>query len=338
MSTTNEKHRKSKLLSIITLLISCLCHLINVNNSNYGVMANLSNNENGIENNVGETLFPIYSSDSTATEMVMTKSNNDINNNNNNNMNRMNFDNYETINSLVPMVSSSSSSLLSSSALLSSPINIETRGAEKQHYCGENLIKALALYCKGYYANKRTSGLSNINPNHEETYDIYSIKDCRNEPYTMNSNSDISNNGGMIDMNQLSLANNDNNVINNKNYKQNNNNNNNNNNWNELTWSDILNILKYSHNKHDQQQQQQQNQQSLSYLNNNNNKNKINMKNTNQGYLNDWWLDSFTRTHNNNYNHRIQRPKRGIVDECCKRPCGLKTLNQYCGIRKRPTY
>nr|XP_027195097.1 putative uncharacterized protein DDB_G0289263 [Dermatophagoides pteronyssinus] len=316
MSTTNEKHRKSKLLSIITILISCLCHLINVNNSNYGVMANLSNNENGIENNAGETLFPIYSSDSTATEMVMTKSNNDINNNNNNNnMNRMNFDNYETINSLVPMVSSSS--------LLSSPINIETRGAEKQHYCGENLIKALALYCKGYYANKRTSGLSNINPNHEETYDIYSIKDCRNEPYTMNSNNDISNNGGMIDMNQLSLANNnDNNVINNKNYKQNNyNNNNNNNNWNELTWSDILNILKYSHNKHDQQQQ---NQQSLSY--------------TNQGYINDWWLDSFTRTHNNNYNHRIQRPKRGIVDECCKRPCGLKTLNQYCGIRKRPTY
>ena len=26
------------------------------------------------------------------------------------------------------------------------------------------------------------------------------------------------------------------------------------------------------------------------------------------------------------------RPKRGVVDECCKKPCTYITLGQYCGI------
>ena len=140
------------MLSIVATIIGCLCHLINVNND--GIMATLSSNENNAENGGinGENLFPIYSSsssDSTAEDTMMIKSN----------KNNINFDNYESINSLLPIVSSSSSS----SSMM--PIKIETRGAEKQHYCGENLIKALALYCKGYYANKRTSGLSkSINP------------------------------------------------------------------------------------------------------------------------------------------------------------------------------
>ena len=70
--------------------------------------------------------------------------------------------------------------------------------------------------------------------------------------------------------------------------------------------------------------------------------NKINNnKNTNQDLID--FLDTYSRSslsslQNHNNHNRIQRPKRGIVDECCKRPCGLKTLNQYCGIRKRPTY
>ncbi|OTF74472.1 Insulin-like protein [Euroglyphus maynei] len=267
-----ETYRKSKLLSIITIIIiGRLCHLINVNNSdNYGVMATTTN-ENIVSRNV-ETLYPsLYSSSDSSTDMMSFKSNNDNN-----------IDNYESIDPLLQAVSSPSSSLLST------PIKIETRGSEKHHYCGENLIKALALYCKGYYATKRTSGtLMN--------------EDCRNEPYN-------NNNENQIDANQLSNTNDK--LIN----------------FNELTWPDIMNILKYSHYHDQAQPQPQQQQQSSSYRN--------------QGYLSEWLLDSYLRTHNNNNNHqnRIQRPKRGIVDECCKRPCGLKTLNQYCGIRKRPTY
>ncbi|UXI22249.1 acetylcholinesterase-like [Sarcoptes scabiei] len=153
--------------------------------------------------------------------------------------------------------------------------------ASKQHYCGENLIKVLALSCKGRY-NKRSIQFETQNGDANDQE--YSIRD---EWFSSDKNRSKLNDFDsiLIDRERFEHFHNA-----------------------ADDWQDLLDHLKASKKSHPlpspPSSSTTSTKSTLAY-----------------------WKGS-----SDSSDTIISRPplKRGIVDECCKKPCSLKTLNQYC--------